>query len=469
LPKSIPDGKGDDRQLAARPPQAQVMVYFSDTVNGLYQIRPWFRPLRALHGVHPVVVIGTDSRAVRAIRKESGLPAYTISHYSSLDRLFAQSPVRLALYVNHNANNFSVMSFPQLVHVSIMHGDSDKIVSISGQTRAYDFTFVAGQAAVDRLAAYLPRFNAAERCVIIGRPQAESVDAAVPASPVGSPRRSERRQVEPGQAADAVPLVGGSRQVEPGRATILYAPTWEGGTPSAAYSSLIGLGRDMVQGILADQRFRLVYRPHPLTGSRLPAFAEADQAISRLVTSAAQANPAAGHRVSRGGPATADLAAADLLISDVSSLAIDFLVMGRPLAITVPPDPEAVVAPTPLLETTPRLGLEQLDGLTSFLGELLETDPGQARRQEITRYYLGDTSPGAATRSFIAACGRMISLAERDWAAARHNMSRGLALPPDILGSTAQSATSAGPPASAKPPEHPEPSQPPDSPERGEM
>jgi oligopeptide/dipeptide ABC transporter ATP-binding protein len=34
-----------------------------------------------------------------------------------------------------------------------MHGDSDKVVSISGQTKAYDFTFVAGQAAVDRLAA----------------------------------------------------------------------------------------------------------------------------------------------------------------------------------------------------------------------------------------------------------------------------------------------------------------------------
>ncbi|MDR2379838.1 MAG: hypothetical protein LBE08_01455, partial [Bifidobacteriaceae bacterium] len=175
LPKGIPDGRGDERRLKQDPIDAEVIVYFADTLVGLYQLRPWFAPLRALHKVHPVVIIGTDSRAVRAIRRESGLPAYTISHYSSIELVLDKTAARLALYVNHNAANFSLLAFPQLVHVSIMHGDSDKFVSISGQTKAYDFTFVAGQAAVDRLAAYLPLYDAASRCVIVGRPQVPSL------------------------------------------------------------------------------------------------------------------------------------------------------------------------------------------------------------------------------------------------------------------------------------------------------
>ncbi|MDR2378865.1 MAG: hypothetical protein LBD70_05525, partial [Bifidobacteriaceae bacterium] len=255
LPKAIPDGRGDERVLAANPPRAQVIVYFADTVNGLYQLRPWYQTLRALHRVHRLVVIGTDSRAVRAIRREARLPAFTISHYSTIESIIAPGQARLALYVNHNAANFSMLAFPQLVHVSIMHGDSDKVVSVSGQTKAYDFTFVAGQAAIDRLAANLPLFEAPSRCVIVGRPQG---DAALTAA------RPEDRAGAPGDFEPA-----GRRR------TVLYAPTWEGGTDSAAYSSLADQGRELALGVLADRRLRLVYQPHPLTGTRLPAFAEA--------------------------------------------------------------------------------------------------------------------------------------------------------------------------------------------------
>ncbi|MDR1798752.1 MAG: CDP-glycerol glycerophosphotransferase family protein [Bifidobacteriaceae bacterium] len=380
LPKSIPDGRGDERQLAKTQSDAQVMVFFADTVVGLYQIRPWYQALRELDRVHPVVVIGTDSRAVKAIRAESGLRAYTITHYSTVDGLIQRWPLRLALYCNHNAPNFSILSFPQLVHVSIMHGDSDKIVSISGQTKAYDFTFVPGQAAIDRLAAYLPLFDAASRCIAIGRPQVA------------------------GPAATQDP--------QDGRRTVLYAPTWEGGTATAAYSSLEAYGPRLVRALLDDPRFRLLYRPHPLTGTRLSRFGDLNQHLRGLVEDAAAALPQAGHRVSLGGPAMADLWQADLLVSDVGSLAIDYLVTGRPLAITVPTDPAAVVAPTKLLAVAPRLELDQLDSVGDYLGGLFDNQTVAAALAGVAEYYLGDLTPGAATSNFIAACGRMIELCE---------------------------------------------------------
>jgi hypothetical protein len=454
LPKSIPDGLGDEALLRRHQLDAQVVVYFADTLVGLYQLRPWYAPLRALHRVHPVVVVGTDSRAVAAIRRESGLPAYTISHYSSVDLILEKAPVRLALYVNHNAANFSMLSFTSLVHVSIMHGDSDKAVSVSGQTKAYDFTFTAGQAAVDRLAAHLPRFDAAARCVIIGRPQVEAQPLAGARPEVGAGSESAGAGNEPaGQTAASGTAGGASDQpgqsdcpfggatsrpkrrgnprpaAKNGRIAVLYAPTWEGGTASTAYSSAHALGPAIVGGLLADQRFRLVYRPHPLMGTRLVIFAEADARLRAMVVEAARQTPQAGHRVSVGGPAGPDLAEADLLVSDVSSLAIDFLAFNRPLAVTVPPSPAAQVAPTRLLETVPRLGREELDGVAAFLGELWETDPAAAERPALAEYYLGDTRPGAATRAFVEACGRMIDLAERD--RTRFPLTSGQAEPPD--------------------------------------
>ncbi|MDR0626711.1 MAG: CDP-glycerol glycerophosphotransferase family protein [Bifidobacteriaceae bacterium] len=419
LPKSIPDGYGDEKQLAAKPLGAQIIVYFADTVVGLYQLRAWYPALRALHRAHRLVVIGTDSRAVKAIRQESGLPAFTISHYSSIDLVLARNPVRLALYINHNAANFSLMAFPQLIHVSIMHGDSDKIVSVSGQTKAYDFTFVAGQAAIDRLAAHLPLFDAAQRCVIIGRPQ---VDPALIGGTSGQAKgtgtgRNRRKGTASGKAEGTETVREGGKATasdksEKGRKTVLYAPTWEGGTDSAAYSSLAAYGERIAAAMLADRRFRLIYRPHPLTGSRLARFGQADARVRQLVEAAAKANPAAGHAVSRGGDAAGPMGQADLLISDVSSLAIDFLVTGRPLTITIPPDRAALVAPTPLLELTPRLGPPELGRLADFLGTLISDDPGADDRAAVTGYYLGDTRPGAAVAAFVDACGQMIDLAE---------------------------------------------------------
>jgi hypothetical protein len=389
LPKMIPDGLGDERRLARLSSPAQVMVFFADTVMGLYQLRPWYQPLRELNLVHPVVVIGTDSRAVRAIRAESGLRAYTIEHYSTVDTLIRRWPLRLALYVNHNAPNFSVLSFPQLVHVSIMHGDSDKIITVSGQTKAYDYTFVAGQAAIDRLAAFLPLFDAAAHCIPIGRPQVDLGAAAA--------------------AGEAVP--------DGARLTVLYAPTWEGGTETAAYSSLEAYGPKLVAALLDDPRFRLVYRPHPLTGTRVGRFAEVSGWLRGLVEDAAAASPEAGHRVSLGGDAQEELAKAGLLLTDVGSLAIDFLATGRPLAVTFPPDPTAVVAPTKMLETVPRVGAAEVDAIGDFLAGLVDDQAGAATRRALAEYYLGDTTPGAATKAFIAACGRMIELCDQNRAA----------------------------------------------------
>jgi len=379
LPGGIPDGLGDDERLLGTTLEQQVVVFFADTVDGLYQLRQWYAPLHALDERRGVLVVTSDSRTARAVRAESGLDVVTVAHYATLDDLFGRGDVRLALYVNHNPLNFSMLRFGSMAHVSLLHGDSDKVVSVSNQAKAYDLSFVAGQAAIDRLGTYLHHFDAVARCVPVGRPQ-----------------------------LDEEPLVVGARPDAGARTAVLYAPTWEGAQPSAAYGSVGVLGTALVRALLADGRFRVLYRPHPLSGVRLPAYGEADAQIRELVAQAAEADPAAGHRVSTDESLAAAFDAADLLVSDVSAVAMDWLPTRRPLVVTDPRHAGVRTASTRMLETVPRLSPDDVAGAADVLHAEVADDPGRAGREAMVEYYLGDTTPGAATDRFLEACDETV-------------------------------------------------------------
>jgi hypothetical protein len=113
------------------------------------------------------------------------------------------------------------------------------------------------------------------------------------------------------------------------------------------------------------------------------------------------------------------------MICDVSAMAIDFLATGRPLAVTVPPDPDVVVASTAMLQAVPRVGDADLPGLAGFVAEQVTGDPGRAARQAVTAYYLGDTAPGAAERAFVQATGRMVEECDRRRAQVAANVAAG--------------------------------------------
>src|SRR5690606_27208275 len=105
----------------------------------------------------------------------------------------------------------------------------------SSQYKAYDYSFIAGSAARERLRTALWGFDTDHRTFEIGRPQADHF--------VG----------EPPYAPDE-------------RTVVLYAPTWEGDRSSMGYGSVASHGESLVSTLLADPRFRVIYRPHPRTG-----------------------------------------------------------------------------------------------------------------------------------------------------------------------------------------------------------
>jgi hypothetical protein len=167
-----------------------------------------------------------------------------------------------------------------------------------------------------------------------------------------------------------------------------------------------------VSRLLDDGSFDVVYRPHPLAGVREPEYGEADAALRAALAAATAEDPAARHRVS-GSESLADaFAAADVLVCDVSAGAMDWLPTGRPLVVTVPASPETLTASTRLLDTVPRLAAADVPRAGSLLRTQVEVDPARDARLALLGYYLGDTSPGAAMRAFVAACERMLALAD---------------------------------------------------------
>lgn len=370
LPAGVPDKQTDEHRLG-RPFSQQVLLYFPTTLDSLYQIRPWLPALRQLDEQHPVVCVFKDSRVARVVRDESGLDCVTLARYGQLDEILALSNVKLALYINHDPINFECLRFTSLVHVYLGHGDSDKGVSASNQVKAYDLCFLAGQAALDRTAAATMLYDAAARSVLIGQPQLDS-DFEV----VGSPSPDGRR-------------------------TVLYAPTWEASQPSVSYGSVERLGVDVVTAL--RDTYRVVYRPHPLNGVIRSEYAAADAAVRQLAD-----------RVDVDVALEQSFADADLLITDVSAVTLNWLPSGKPLLVTVP---EISETPSRLLDVLPRL--DAADDVAALVEEQLTDDPSSTARGELVDYYLGDATPGVATARFIAACEDAMALRDREWTAAQ--------------------------------------------------
>ena len=126
--------------------------------------------------------------------------------------------------------------------------------------------------------------------------------------------------------------------------TVLYAPTWEGWLDGDVHTSLVLMGESIVRRLLAlSPAVRIIYKPHPLTGTRRKDARAANARVAELIRraggrTAATSLTGPAHRVVVG-PAPSLFACfneTDLLISDVSSVVADFVQSQRPYVVANP-------------------------------------------------------------------------------------------------------------------------------------
>jgi hypothetical protein len=351
-------------------PDGAVALFFAAPPENMYQFDLWRRPLERLAASRPVFVIVDRPDTGQLVLASSTLPVAFARGTPALEALVARHQVRVVLYVNQVEANFRMLRFAEPVHVQLGHGESDKVFSVSNQHKAYDLTFVGGEAGRDRLACALREFDVDRRTVQIGRPQ---LDHDYPGAPEW-PRDSGLR--------------------------VWYAPTWEGDRPSMAYGSVATHGEAMVKALLADPSIRVIYRPHPRTGRISPAYAAADRRLRALLAAGGDR-----HLVDEGDYGW-QWKFADACITDISSVAYDWLATGKPLVITEPVAAAADRPPSALLDTLPLLAAEDARQVRVVLHRLGLDRAHPARDPqliELAGYYFGDTANRASSRRFAAA------------------------------------------------------------------
>ena len=270
-----------------------VAVYFPDNMAKAYQLTQWLPVLER----HPTdLTFGLVVRKIsiyQELMQLTKLPIAYVPTFTDVMELYRVSPFKAVMYVNNGVGNFQSLTVAELAHIHVNHGESDKICMVSNQVKAYDRVFVAGQAAVLRHRAALSEFNE-EVLVRVGRPQLDE-------NPKPSLSESTRR-------------------------TVLYAPTWAGEDEANNYTSMEHMGPYIIDAILAQENIRVVYKPHPrIADSDDQAISKNHAYVLRAIKQANAKDSAAGHQVRDTGDILAIFPRVDLLISDVSSIALDFL------------------------------------------------------------------------------------------------------------------------------------------------
>ncbi|WP_345803058.1 CDP-glycerol glycerophosphotransferase family protein [Microbacterium sp. AZCO] len=370
------------RTLAVRPEHPlhhyQVAVYFADGAVNMYQMRQWYKPLAELSKLWPVVVLSRSATGAQALLAEDAPPVAFVPTVRDLERFIATQDIRVVLYVNQNTRNFQMFRYGRRWHVFINHGESDKMYMTTNQFKAYDYALIAGDAARERLSRVLWDYDLDARTIQIGRPQADHYSGALPYSPDD-------------------------------RTVVLYAPTWEGDRPSAHYGSVVTHGEALVTALIATRRHRVIYRPHPRSGVIAPEYGAANQRIIAALAAANRADPGAEHIYDDGPDLGWQLAAADVAVVDISAMVYDRLAAGKPLLITRPADPAAIVDTHGYLSACEWLDAADAPAIVDQTERVLSDPDAVARLTDWVVRYFGDTTPGSSTRRFHAAIARLMA------------------------------------------------------------
>jgi hypothetical protein len=352
-----------NKRLAELRPE--VALYFSGSRDSAYQANMWLSTIDDLD--RPAVIVLRE-RPMVSLLGRTRTPVICVPNAQDMVRLDLSS-VRMALYPANVGKNLHMLRMPTVRSAFINHGDSDKPASFNPFAKAYDEVWVAGPAGRQR---YLAMGTGVrdEDIVEVGRPQLAPIKTTGAVS---------------GVTPD--PMF-----------TVLYAPTWEGWSDDLAHSSVATMGPAIVRALLDHSpQIRVLYKPHPLTGTRDPeAIARHEEIVAMIERANASRATSGGEHGDRlkaltkrldalagdesagdeaqimrdsaaaddsdawqetedawtaaywqaGGPVRHRVITgprphvydcfnhADLLITDISSVAGDFIVSGKPFAVT---------------------------------------------------------------------------------------------------------------------------------------
>ncbi|MFJ2435483.1 hypothetical protein ACIOWM_19970 [Streptomyces anulatus] len=246
-----PDAALDELNWQLGQYRPQVALYFTFAAvsrDFMYQVNMWLESLEELE-LRPIIVL--RERATLRFLDATSVPVICVPKAEYLARV-EMPELRVTLYPGNAGKNVHMLQRHEVKHVFIGHGDSDKLASSNRVSKVFDEIWVAGRAGRDRYER-IKHAVTAHQIVEVGRPQ-------------------------------LMPLRRWTGSVDNEIPTVIYAPTWEGWTDDACYTSVIPAGEQLIRTLLSyKEQLRIIYKPHPLTGTRSPAAAAAHRRIIALL------------------------------------------------------------------------------------------------------------------------------------------------------------------------------------------
>ncbi|MEU8790745.1 hypothetical protein [Streptomyces sp. NPDC048643] len=230
--------------------QPTVAMYFSGGTTSAYQANMWLSTLSQIDA-RPLIVL-RERFMVQKI-DATDVPIICFPKVSTMFSL-ENSTLKMMLHPANAAKTSQVLRIPTIKHAFINHGESDKLSSCNPYAKAYDEVWVAGPAARERYA--LAEVGVEDKNIVeVGRPQLTPI-RLFSGPPTGT------------------------------YTTVLYAPTWEGWDGNPGNTSVVLAGENIVRHLLADEGVRLLYKPHPMTGSVDPRAGAANDRIMAMIREA---------------------------------------------------------------------------------------------------------------------------------------------------------------------------------------
>ncbi|MEO0313328.1 MAG: hypothetical protein RL140_558 [Actinomycetota bacterium] len=333
-----------------------VIFLFVSPVGGnrIYQLKQWIQPLQRLSKVTSLAVV-TDNQAAADCAKEAGL---VVKQYPSAEAsvsLFGELEPKVILYPRKGYDSQLHTWYPNVFHVFIGHGESDKAYTADNHMRYFDYIFLAGEMGNQRLIENLYDYPTKHRSVLTGRPQ----------------------------LLDKLPKPPKEFVKNPKKKTILFTPTSDFLTPINQYGTIASHGVTLMETLLAaGDEYQVIYKPHPLMGSKIPENLAAHKRVLEMLESANS-----DHYYDTS-PFGWQLDYADIMITDISAVSYDWLATGKPLVITKPNNPKAWIYKTGMLGAFDLLEPHEVPDILKRL-EFESNDPATKASHESwrKRYY----------------------------------------------------------------------------------
>ncbi len=363
-----------------------VAAFFADPPSKIYQIAQWLPVFEKAPAHLRPLIVTRHAATTEELQKITSLTVIHARTYDLLMQLLELSHFKALIYVNNSYQNFQTLAYQRAVHIHVNHGESDKISMVSNQSKAYDKVFVAGAAARDRYLSAVAWVDG-EKLIPVGRPQLD---------------------------LETTPILEKSSLK-----TITYAPTWEGEDEANNYTSMDCYGTAIIDAALQQKNCRVIYKPHPrILDSKDPLINSAHKYIVQKLSRGE-------HEVHLTGDVLSVLKDTDLLISDISSVTLDYLYLRPSGAIFLTDrrsNRELLIADSPVAKAAYIIESSTVAVLAQSIEKVLDRDELFENRQEVCRYYFGGIAAGESTAAFYRELER--SIAEHDLAVAQLSRSR---------------------------------------------